>query len=146
MVQNPMYAGTSDIIKDPPVRSCSPCIVPEPSVIRSFLSRPQSDMTNLPGDVQVEKRISARGREYTITRPAGAKPPGVAPTTQASSNDKEDFGIQVTWDTQGVLDWKPTTKTIQDTASISMYMLKKTSTSGDNIYCTLYFQNYEHYS
>jgi len=102
-------------------------------------------MTNLPGDVQVEKRISARGREYTITRPAGAKPPGVAPTTQASSNDKEDFGIQVTWDTQGVLDWKPTTKTIQDTASISMYMLKKTSTSGDNIYCTLHIQNSEHY-
>jgi len=99
-------------------------------------------MTNLPGDVQVEKRISGHGREYTITRPAGAKPP---PTTQGSSNTKEDFGIQVIWNAQGTLDWKPTTQAVQKTASISMYMVKENTVSSGNVSGTIYFQNFEHY-
>jgi len=103
-------------------------------------------MTDLSNDVQVEKRTSAKGREYTITRRAGAKPPGVAATIQASSDSKEDFGVQITWDPQDNSTWNATSQDLQDTASISSYYLIKNSTDSDGtVHCTINFENTKHY-
>jgi len=101
-------------------------------------------MTNLSDDVQVEKRISAKGREYTITR--RAKPSSVAPIITASSDAKEDFGLQITWDRQSTDDWNITAQGVEDIASISSYYVKEDSTDSEgNISCTINFQNTKHY-
>ncbi|KAK2467341.1 hypothetical protein APHAL10511_000576 [Amanita phalloides] len=102
-------------------------------------------MTNLPDDVQVEKCISAKGREYTITRRADSTP-GVTPAILTSSDSKEDFGIQITWNRQSTPNWNTTSKDVEDTASISSYLLKEQGTiGGGDISCTIYFRNSKTY-
>jgi len=109
-------------------------------------------LTILPSGRTLEKCFSANGREFTIERPPGDKPSDAAPIVALSRNSdnnvkaKADFGITVDWRRQGTMNWNATSKTVQDTAAITQYILKEHSTDSDgDIHCTLYFSNTEHY-
>ncbi|KAF7298305.1 hypothetical protein MKEN_01355000 [Mycena kentingensis (nom. inval.)] len=86
--------------------------------------------------------LSGKGKEYTVTRPKGAKP---AAATLASA-DKEDFGITVHWEAQSPLcpGNIPTTSDVQDTASITDYTLTKVDVVATDA-CKLTFDNTKHY-
>ncbi|KAI1758204.1 hypothetical protein F4782DRAFT_17527 [Xylaria castorea] len=110
-------------------------------------------LTTLPNGRTLEKCFSTNGREFTIERPPGDKASDITAPVLALSHDsdkmvkaKADFGMTVDWTRTGALDWKATSKEVQDKAAITQYMLKEHSTDSDgDIHCTLHFTNTEHY-
>ncbi|KAF7323608.1 hypothetical protein MKEN_00581300 [Mycena kentingensis (nom. inval.)] len=88
----------------------------------------------------VETAVSAKGREFTVTRPV---PEDVA---SIMADGKEDFGIGVNWPAETAHQWHDTAQVVKDVAAITQYILTKTGPDKDGDYtCELTFTNTKHY-